>query len=129
MCRETVKDDEHGNKIEKLSMKKKGVGSELRAERLVNTDVDMQLFGHAEQERQMNKQKKRRIRGREEEVCFFIVYRSFHQYYITTLNCILERITSEITIISVVLRQIFNLFFLFFLIFSNLSMIDTSKAE
>ncbi|KMZ59711.1 Peptidyl prolyl cis trans isomerase-like [Zostera marina] len=66
--RETVKDDdEDDNKIEKLSMKKKGVGSELRAKRMVNTDVDLQLLGHAEQERQMIKHKKRRLGGREEE--------------------------------------------------------------
>lgn len=73
--RETVKDDdEDDNKIEKLSMKKKGVGSELRAERMVNTDVDLQLLGHAEQERQMIKQKKRRLGGREEEVCFYCLF-------------------------------------------------------
>lgn len=55
-------------RIEKLSLKKKGIGSEARAERMAKADVDLQLFGDAERERQLQKQKKRRIKGREDEV-------------------------------------------------------------
>lgn len=54
-------------KVEKLSLKKKGIGSEARAERMAHADVDLQLLGHAEQERLMQKQKKRRLQGREED--------------------------------------------------------------
>ncbi|GAV56961.1 Pro_isomerase domain-containing protein [Cephalotus follicularis] len=55
-------------KVEKLSLKKKGIGSEARAERLVNADADLQLLGNAERGRLMQKQKKRRLQGREDEV-------------------------------------------------------------
>ncbi|KAH7651935.1 Cyclophilin-type peptidyl-prolyl cis-trans isomerase protein [Dioscorea alata] len=54
-------------KVEKLSMKKKGIGSEARSEQLAKADADLQLLNHAEQERQMQKQKKRRLHGREED--------------------------------------------------------------
>ncbi|XP_008809297.2 peptidyl-prolyl cis-trans isomerase CYP57 [Phoenix dactylifera] len=54
-------------KVEKLSIKKKGIGSEARAERIAKADVDLQLLGHADQEREMRKQKKRRLHGREED--------------------------------------------------------------
>lgn len=56
-------------KVEKLYLKKKGIGSEARAERMANADVDLQLLGNAERERQLNKQKRRRRQGHEEEVC------------------------------------------------------------
>lgn len=56
-------------KVEKLYLKKKGIGSEVRAERMANADVDLQLLGNAERERQLNKQKRRRRQGHEEEVC------------------------------------------------------------
>ncbi|XP_057959215.1 peptidyl-prolyl cis-trans isomerase CYP57 [Malania oleifera] len=55
-------------RVEKLSMKKKGIGSDARAERMVNADVDLQLLGSGERERQLQKQKKRRLQGREDEV-------------------------------------------------------------
>ncbi|XP_073008007.1 peptidyl-prolyl cis-trans isomerase CYP57 isoform X1 [Typha latifolia] len=55
------------SKADKLSLKKKGIGSEARAERFAKADADLQLLGHAEQERQMHKQKKRRLHGREED--------------------------------------------------------------
>ncbi|XP_020105734.1 peptidyl-prolyl cis-trans isomerase CYP57 isoform X5 [Ananas comosus] len=55
------------NKGEKLSLKKKGIGSEARAERMAKADADLQLLSHAEQERHMQKQKKRRLHGREED--------------------------------------------------------------
>lgn len=50
-------------------MKKKGLGSEARAERLANADADLQLLGEAERSRQLHKQKKRRRQGHEEDVC------------------------------------------------------------
>jgi peptidyl-prolyl cis-trans isomerase SDCCAG10 len=56
--------------VEKLSMKKKGIGSEARAERMANADTDMQLLNEAERGRQLQKQKKRSRQGREEEVCY-----------------------------------------------------------
>ncbi|GAB4837068.1 cytochrome P450 monooxygenase 57 [Ancistrocladus abbreviatus] len=55
-------------KMEKLSIKKKGIGSEARAERMVSADSDLQLFGNAERERLLQKQKKRRLQGREDDV-------------------------------------------------------------
>ena len=51
-------------------MRKRGIGSEARAELMAKTDSDLQLLGRAEQERQMHKQKRRRLHGREEEVGF-----------------------------------------------------------
>lgn len=56
-----------GPKAEKLSLKKKGIGSEARAERMAQADIDLQLLGQAERGRQMQKQKKRRLQGRAEE--------------------------------------------------------------
>ena len=53
-------------------MNKKGIGSEARAERMVNTDVDLQLLNEAERGRQLQKQKKRRLQGREDEVFLFL---------------------------------------------------------
>jgi hypothetical protein len=50
-------------------MKKKGIGSEARAERMANADTDMQLLNEAERGRHLQKQKKRRLQGREDEVC------------------------------------------------------------
>ncbi|XP_031372632.1 peptidyl-prolyl cis-trans isomerase CYP57 [Punica granatum] len=63
-------DSDGGNKprVEKLSLKKKGIGSEARAEVMANADADLQLLSEAERGRQLNKQKKRRLRGREDEV-------------------------------------------------------------
>lgn len=56
-------------KIEKLSLKKKGIGSEARAERMANADSDLQLLGEAERGRQLKKLKNRRRQGHEDEVC------------------------------------------------------------
>ncbi|XP_062159362.1 peptidyl-prolyl cis-trans isomerase CYP57 [Alnus glutinosa] len=61
-------DDDDQPRIEKLSLKKKGIGSEARAERMANTDSDLQLLGEAERGRQLQKQKRRRMQGREDEV-------------------------------------------------------------
>lgn len=64
-------------KVEKLYLKKKGIGSEARAERMANTDVDLQLLGNAERERQLQKQKRRRRQGHEDEVCDYIAMAYF----------------------------------------------------
>ncbi|XP_061355882.1 peptidyl-prolyl cis-trans isomerase CYP57 isoform X3 [Gastrolobium bilobum] len=60
--------DEDQPRVEKLSLKKKGVGSEARAERMASADTDLQLLNESERGRQLRKQKKRRIQGREDEV-------------------------------------------------------------
>lgn len=62
-------DDNTAVKREKLSLKKKGMGSEVRAGLMLKADVDAQLLGPLEQQRHMNKQKKRARQGREEAVC------------------------------------------------------------
>ncbi|KAF6157245.1 hypothetical protein GIB67_041706 [Kingdonia uniflora] len=61
-------DMEDQPKMERLSLKKKGLGSEARAERLAKADVDLQLLSHTEQVEHLRKQKKRRNQGREDEV-------------------------------------------------------------
>ena len=53
-------------------MNKKGLGSEARAERIANANVDLQLLNEAERGRQLQKQKKRRLQGREDEVLTFV---------------------------------------------------------
>ncbi|XP_052305158.1 peptidyl-prolyl cis-trans isomerase CYP57 isoform X2 [Populus trichocarpa] len=63
---ESFNDDQP--KVEKLSMKKKGVGSEARAARMANADADLQLLGETERGRLLQKQKKRRLQGREDDV-------------------------------------------------------------
>ncbi|KAL5783474.1 hypothetical protein ACOSP7_008503 [Xanthoceras sorbifolium] len=60
--------DDDQPRVEKLSLKKKGIGSEARAERMANADSDFQLLGEAERGRLLQKQKKRRLQGREDEV-------------------------------------------------------------
>ncbi|KAG9451798.1 hypothetical protein H6P81_004702 [Aristolochia fimbriata] len=65
--RSKSEDRESIPKKEKLSLKKKGIGSEARAEQMAKADGDLQLLGQAEQERYMHKQRKRRVHGREEE--------------------------------------------------------------
>ncbi|CAN0918544.1 Peptidyl-prolyl cis-trans isomerase CYP57 [Linum grandiflorum] len=55
-------------RLEKLSLKKKGTGSEVRAERMATADTELQLYGEAERGRLLQKQKKRRIGRREDEV-------------------------------------------------------------
>lgn len=60
--------DDEQPRVEKLSLKKRGLGSEARAERMANADVDLQLLGEGERGRQLQKQKKRRLQGREEDV-------------------------------------------------------------
>ncbi|KAK8509197.1 hypothetical protein V6N13_062254 [Hibiscus sabdariffa] len=60
--------DDDQPRIEKLSLKKKGVGSEAKAERMAKADADLQLVNETERGRLLQKQKKRRIQGREDEV-------------------------------------------------------------
>ncbi|KAF5748338.1 putative peptidyl-prolyl cis-trans isomerase [Tripterygium wilfordii] len=60
--------DDDQPRVEKLSLKKKGIGSEARAQRVANADVDLQLYTDSQRERLLTKQKKRRIQGREDEV-------------------------------------------------------------
>lgn len=62
------KDIDDQPKKGKLSLNKKGLGSEARAERIANANVDLQLLNEAERGRQLQKQKKRRLQGREDEV-------------------------------------------------------------
>ncbi|MCO5552523.1 hypothetical protein L7F22_006035 [Adiantum nelumboides] len=60
-------DDENAStKREKLSLKKKGLGSEVRAGLMLKADVDAQLLGPLEQQRHVRKQKKRARQDREE---------------------------------------------------------------
>lgn len=54
--------------MEKLSLKKKGIGSEAKAERLENGDADLQLYNASERARQLHKLKKRRMQGNEDAV-------------------------------------------------------------
>ncbi|KAL1353395.1 hypothetical protein HN51_017346 [Arachis hypogaea] len=61
-------DDDDKPRAEKLSLKKKGIGSEARAERIANADADLQLLNEAERGRQLQKQKRRRLQGREDDV-------------------------------------------------------------
>lgn len=46
------------------------MGSEARAERMANADADLQLLNESERGRLLQKQKKRRLQGREDEVCY-----------------------------------------------------------
>lgn len=67
--RDTEDDDQEHElqKAKKLSLKKKGAGSEASAERMSKADANLQLLNPAEQERHLQKQKKRRLQGREDE--------------------------------------------------------------
>ncbi|CAN8229612.1 unnamed protein product [Cochlearia groenlandica] len=55
-------------RMEKLSLKKRGIGSEAKAERMEKGDVDLQLFNASERARQLRKLKKRRLQGKEDAV-------------------------------------------------------------
>ncbi|KAK9131254.1 hypothetical protein Sjap_011741 [Stephania japonica] len=61
-------DVDDGPKVERLSLKKKGLGSEARAELMAKADPDLQLMNHDEKVRQLHKQKKRTLQGRQDEV-------------------------------------------------------------
>ncbi|KAL6523982.1 hypothetical protein OROMI_031077 [Orobanche minor] len=66
--RSKVENHDEKPKVDKLSLKKRGIGSEARAERMASANTDLQLLGEAERERQLKKQKKRRRQGHEDEV-------------------------------------------------------------
>ncbi|KAL2237115.1 UNVERIFIED_CONTAM: Peptidyl-prolyl cis-trans isomerase CYP57 [Sesamum indicum] len=68
LTRSSVDKHDERPKVDRLSLKKKGIGSEARAERMANADADLQLLGEAERERQLQKQKKRRRQGHEDEI-------------------------------------------------------------
>lgn len=76
-------------------MKKKGMGSEARAELMAKADADLELLNHAEQERQLQKQKKRRNQGREEDVCTHLTCKKllfcyqihYNFFLISTMPC------------------------------------------
>ncbi|RAL52868.1 hypothetical protein DM860_007636 [Cuscuta australis] len=55
-------------KIERLSIKKKGIGSDARAERLACADTDLQLLNGTERDRHLLKLKRRRRHGQEDVV-------------------------------------------------------------
>ncbi|XP_047325708.1 peptidyl-prolyl cis-trans isomerase CYP57 [Impatiens glandulifera] len=61
-------DGDDGPSVEKLSLKKKGMGSEARAEHMDKADSDLQLFNETERQRQLLKMKKRRRQGHEAEM-------------------------------------------------------------
>lgn len=82
--RSNAKNSNDQPKVEKLALKK-GIGSEARAERLANANVDLQLLGEAERDRQLQKQKRRRRHGHEEDVrCKFMMLFSFVIYHLST---------------------------------------------
>ena len=87
VCRRDNDDDddqEHElQKSKKLSLKKKGIGSEASAERMSRTDANLQLLNPAEQERHLQKQKKRRLQGREDEVTILLHSDNFHISHVT----------------------------------------------
>lgn len=55
------------SKVDKLSLKKKGIGSEAKADNLAKSATDLQLLPDADRERELQKLKKRRLHGREED--------------------------------------------------------------
>ncbi|KFK29908.1 hypothetical protein AALP_AA7G194000 [Arabis alpina] len=55
-------------RMEKLSLKKRGIGSEAKAERMEKGDIDLQLYNASERARQLRKLKKRRLQGNEDAV-------------------------------------------------------------
>lgn len=84
---ESIIDDQP--RVEKLSLKQKGIGSVVKAERMASADSDLQLLGAAERGRLLQKQKKRRIQGREDDVsyelgilvCFISIILSYFLYH------------------------------------------------
>ncbi|XP_016496994.1 peptidyl-prolyl cis-trans isomerase CYP57 isoform X1 [Nicotiana tabacum] len=66
--RSDAEHDDDRPKVDKLALKRKGIGSEARAERMANADTDLQLLSGPERERQLLKQKRRGRKGHEEDV-------------------------------------------------------------
>ncbi|CAN4076768.1 unnamed protein product [Withania somnifera] len=54
--------------VDKLSLKRKGIGSDARAEHMASANTDLQLLSGPERERQLLKQKRRGRKGHEEDV-------------------------------------------------------------
>lgn len=80
-------DDEREGRKEKLSLNKKGVGSEARAALVANVDVDAQLLTPLEQQRQKFKQKKRIQGGRESAVCWLTRCKDAEVQLLSRLCC------------------------------------------
>uniref|UniRef100_A0A1J3JZ12 Peptidyl-prolyl cis-trans isomerase CYP57 n=1 Tax=Noccaea caerulescens TaxID=107243 RepID=A0A1J3JZ12_NOCCA len=65
---DAVSSEDEKPRMEKLSLKKKGIGSEAKAERMEKGDADLELYNASERARQLHKLKKRRLRGNEDAV-------------------------------------------------------------
>ncbi|KAL1222340.1 Peptidyl-prolyl cis-trans isomerase CYP57 [Cardamine amara subsp. amara] len=65
---DAVSSEDEKPRMEKLSLKKKGIGSEAKAERMEKGDIDLQLYNASERARQLHKLKKRRMQGNEDAV-------------------------------------------------------------
>ncbi|KAL1219551.1 Peptidyl-prolyl cis-trans isomerase CYP57 [Cardamine amara subsp. amara] len=65
---DAVSSEDEKPRMEKLSWKKKGIGSEAKAERMEKGDIDLQLYNASERARQLHKLKKRRMQGNEDAV-------------------------------------------------------------
>jgi len=62
--------------MEKLSLKKKGIGSEAKAEHMEKGDTDLQLYNASERARQLHKLKKCRLQGNEDAVsCLWLNFK------------------------------------------------------
>ncbi|XP_010447295.1 PREDICTED: peptidyl-prolyl cis-trans isomerase CYP57-like [Camelina sativa] len=65
---DAVSSEDEKPRMEKLSLKKKGIGSEAKAEHMEKGDTDLQLYNASERARQLRKLKKRRLQGNEDAV-------------------------------------------------------------
>lgn len=95
--RSDAKHDDDQPKVDKLSLKRKGIGSEARAERMANANTDLQLLSGPERERQLLKQKKRGRKGHEEDVCIYFLFFGCPENIVTIsfLVCVLKFIDWE----------------------------------
>lgn len=80
------RDSDDQPKRGKLSLNKKGIGSEARAGRMANANVDLQLLNEAERGRQLQKQKKRRLQGREDEVFTFVCFSYLPDFFCVSVT-------------------------------------------
>ncbi|CAE6162653.1 unnamed protein product [Arabidopsis arenosa] len=65
---DVVSSEDEKPRMEKLSLKKKGIGSEAKSEHMEKGDTDLQLYNASERARQLHKLKKRRLQGNEDAV-------------------------------------------------------------
>lgn len=65
---DAVSSEDEKPRMEKLSLKRKGIGSEAKAEQMEKGDTDLQLYNASERARQLHKLKKRRLQGNEDAV-------------------------------------------------------------